>query len=46
MAKKKKKAMKLNGQMRSFFGDEPFDEGIERVPNEVLIAMAHHVGDI
>jgi len=44
MAKKKKKTMKLNGQMRSFFGGEPFDEGIVRVPNETLIAMAHHIG--
>ena len=44
MAKKKKKTMKLNGQMRSFFGGEPFDEGIIRVPAETLIAMAHHIG--
>jgi ATP-dependent RNA helicase SUPV3L1/SUV3 len=44
MAKKKKKSMKLNGQMRSFFGGEPFDEGIVRVPNETLVAIAHHIG--
>lgn len=44
MAKKKKKSIKLNGQMRSFFGGEPFDEGITRVPNETLVALAHHLG--
>lgn len=44
MAKKKKKSMKLNAQMRSFFGGEPFDEGITRVPNETLVALAHHLG--
>lgn len=44
MAKKKKKTMKLNGQMRSFFGGEAFDEGIVRVPTETLVAMAHNMG--
>ncbi len=44
MAKKKKKTMKLNGQIRSFFGGEAFDEGIIRVPTETLVAMAHHIG--
>jgi ATP-dependent RNA helicase SUPV3L1/SUV3 len=44
MAKKKKKTMKLNGQIRSFFGGEPFDEGVVRVPTETLVAMAHHIG--
>jgi ATP-dependent RNA helicase SUPV3L1/SUV3 len=44
MAKKKKKTMKLNGQMRSFFGGEPFDEGIERVPMDTLTALAHTLG--
>lgn len=44
MAKKKKKMIKLNQQIRHFFGDEGFDEGIDRVPTEVLIALAHTLG--
>ncbi len=44
MAKKKKKMIKLNQQIRHFFGDEGFDEGIERVPTDVLIALAHTLG--
>ena len=44
MAKKKKKMIKLNQSIRHFFGDEGFDEGIERVPTEVLIALAHTLG--
>lgn len=44
MAKKKKKMIKLNQSIRHFFGDEGFDEGIERVPSEVLIALAHTLG--
>ncbi|MCI4407021.1 MAG: helicase [Sulfuricurvum sp.] len=44
MAKKKKKMIKLNQQIRHYFGDEGFDEGIERVPTDVLIALAHTLG--
>ncbi len=44
MAKKKKKMIKLNQSIRYFFGDEGFDEGIERLPSEVLIALAHTLG--
>lgn len=44
MAKKKKKMIKLNQSIRHFFGDEGFDEGIERVPTEVLIALSHTIG--
>ncbi len=44
MAKKKKKMIKLNQSIRHFFGDEGFDEGIERVPTETLVALAHTLG--
>jgi ATP-dependent RNA helicase SUPV3L1/SUV3 len=44
MAKKKKKMIKLNQSIRHFFGDEGFDEGIERVPTETLIALSHTIG--
>jgi ATP-dependent RNA helicase SUPV3L1/SUV3 len=44
LAKKKKKMIKLNQSIRHFFGDEGFDEGIERVPTESLIALAHTLG--
>ena len=44
MAKKKKKMIKLNQSIRHFFGDEGFDEGIERVPGDVLVALAHTLG--
>ncbi|MDD5053305.1 MAG: helicase-related protein [Sulfuricurvum sp.] len=44
MAKKKKKMIKLNQQIRHYFGDEGFDEGIERIPTDVLIALAHTLG--
>ena len=44
MAKKKKKMIKLNQSIRHFFGDEGFDEGIERIPTEVLIALAQTLG--
>jgi len=44
LAKKKKKMIKLNQSIRYFFGDEGFDEGIERLPSEVLIALAHTLG--
>ncbi|MDD5717364.1 MAG: helicase-related protein [Sulfuricurvum sp.] len=44
MAKKKKKMIKLNQSIRHFFGDEGFDEGIERVPTDVLIALSHTLG--
>jgi len=36
--------IKLNQSIRHFFGDEGFDEGIERVPTESLIALAHTLG--
>lgn len=44
MAKKKKKMIKLNQSIRHFFGDEGFDEGIERVPTESLVALSHTLG--
>lgn len=44
MAKKKKKMIKLNQTIRHFFGDEGFDEGIEQVDRETLIALAHTLG--
>jgi ATP-dependent RNA helicase SUPV3L1/SUV3 len=44
MAKKKKKMIKLNQTIRHFFGDEGFDEGIERVPTDTLVALAHTLG--
>ncbi|MDP2850060.1 MAG: helicase-related protein [Sulfuricurvum sp.] len=44
MAKKKKKMIKLNQSIRHFFGNEGFDEGIERVPTESLIALSHTLG--
>lgn len=44
MAKKKKKMIKLNQSIRHFFGDEGFDEGIERIPTDVLVALAHTLG--
>lgn len=36
--------IKLNQSIRHFFGDEGFDEGIERVPTDVLVALAHTLG--
>lgn len=44
MAKKKKKRIKLNQHIRHYFGDDGFDEGIERVDTPTLIALAHTVG--
>lgn len=44
MAKKKKKMIKLNQSIRHFFGEEGFDEGIERVPTDTLIALSHYLG--
>ncbi len=44
MAKKKKKMIKLNQSIRHYFGDEGFDEGIERVDTTTLVALAHTLG--
>lgn len=44
MAKKKKKRIKLNQHIRTYFGDEGFDEGIERVDTPTLMALAHTIG--
>lgn len=44
MAKKKKKRIKLNQQIRHYFGDDGFDEGIERVDSQTLVALAHSIG--
>jgi len=41
---KKKKMIKLNQQIRKFFGDNGFDEGIERVETSTLIALSHALG--
>lgn len=44
MAKKKKKLIKLNQHIRHYFGDDGFDEGIERVDTPTLIALSHTLG--
>ncbi|MGD9971327.1 MAG: SUV3 C-terminal domain-containing protein [Sulfuricurvum sp.] len=44
MAKKKKKLIKLNQHIRAYFGDDGFDEGIERVGTSTLIALSHTLG--
>ena len=36
--------IKLNQSIRHFFGDEGFDEGIERVPTQTLMALSHTLG--
>jgi len=44
MAKKKKKQTKLNQAIRHFFGDDGFDDGIERVPSETLRELIQYMG--
>ncbi len=44
MAKKKKKLSKYNQIIRNYFDGDGFDEGIERVPLENLIELAHRMG--
>jgi ATP-dependent RNA helicase SUPV3L1/SUV3 len=44
MAKKKKKLLKLNQAIRHYFGEDGFDEGIERVDEPTLIELAHSLG--
>ena len=44
MAKKNKKSTKINTKIKTFFGGEPFDVGIERVGEKTLIELAHTIG--
>lgn len=44
MAKKNKKLLKLNQAIRQYFDDDGFDEGIERVDEATLVALAHAIG--
>jgi ATP-dependent RNA helicase SUPV3L1/SUV3 len=44
MAKKNKHSIKINTKIRHFFGDDPFDVGIERVDEKTLIELAHTIG--
>ncbi len=44
MAKKNKKSTKINTKIKHFFGDDPFDVGIERVGEKTLIELAHTIG--
>jgi ATP-dependent RNA helicase SUPV3L1/SUV3 len=44
MAKKNKKASRINIKIRNFFGSDPFDVGIERVDTHTLVELAHAIG--
>ncbi|HIC12715.1 MAG TPA: helicase, partial [Sulfurimonas sp.] len=44
MANKKKKNSKINQKIRAYFGDDPFDVGIERVDSETLSALFNALG--
>ena len=44
MAKKSKKNTKINQRIRKFFGDDPFDVGVERVSSETLSELFHSIG--
>ncbi len=44
MAKKNKKATKTNIKIRNFFGSDPFDVGISRVDERVLIELSQAIG--
>ena len=44
MAKKSKKNTKINQRIKKFFGDDPFDVGIERVSSETLSELFHSIG--
>lgn len=44
MAKKKKKQTKLNQTIRHYFGDDGFDDGIERVSSETLRELIQYMG--
>ena len=44
MAKKNKKNTKINQKIRHFFGDDPFDVGVERVSSETLSELFHTLG--
>ena len=44
MAKKNKKNSKINQHIRKFFGDDPFDVGIERVSSETLSELFSTLG--
>jgi len=44
MSKKNKKNSKINQKIREYFGDDPFDVGIERVGSEVLSELFNALG--
>ena len=44
MAKKNKKNIKLNQQIRKYFDSDPFDVGIERVPAQILSELFATLG--
>jgi len=44
MANKNKKNSKINQKIRAYFGDDPFDVGIERVDSETLSALFNALG--
>jgi ATP-dependent RNA helicase SUPV3L1/SUV3 len=44
MGKKNKKNSKINQRIRKYFGDDPFDIGIERVSTETLSELVHAIG--
>jgi len=44
MSKKNKKNSKINQKIRAYFGDDPFDVGIERVSSETLSELFNALG--
>ncbi|MDQ7060643.1 MAG: SUV3 C-terminal domain-containing protein, partial [Sulfurimonas sp.] len=46
MGKKNKRNTKINQRIRSFFDDEAFDVGVERVPSDTLSELFHALGII
>ncbi len=44
MAKKSKKNTKINQRIKTYFDDDPFDVGIERVSSETLSELFHTLG--
>jgi len=44
MAKKNKKNTKINQRIRKYFGDDPFDVGVERVSSETLSELFATLG--
>ncbi len=44
MGKKNKKNSKINQRIRTYFDDDPFDVGIERVETQTLSELFHTLG--